>query len=53
MVGVVSEEGPKDNLSDKAYYDRWTWLEESMKVVEESNLYDPVKATKICLVPNV
>ena len=24
MVGVVSEEGPKDNLSDKAYYDRWT-----------------------------
>lgn len=52
MVGVVSEEVQKTNLNDKSY-DRWTKLEEMMKVIEGSNIYDLVKAAEMFLVSNV
>jgi hypothetical protein len=52
VVGVVSEEAQKANPGDKAY-DRWIKLEEMMKVIKGSNIYDLVKAAEMCLVSNV
>jgi hypothetical protein len=33
--------------------EKWTALEDRVRVVEGNHLYDPMKATKMCLVPNV
>jgi hypothetical protein len=50
MVGLTREKALKENLIDKAY-EKWTKLEEKIKVI--TNLYDPVKTTRMCLVPNI
>lgn len=52
IVNIIGEETPKESPADRAY-DKWIELEERMKMIEGSNLYDLVKETEICLVSNV
>ena len=33
--------------------EKWDALEERVRAVEGNNLYDPVKAAEMCLVPNI
>ncbi|KAB5574004.1 hypothetical protein DKX38_001198 [Salix brachista] len=34
-------------------YDKWTTLEERMRTVEGNDLSNPIRAAKVCLVPNI
>lgn len=52
VVNIIGEETPKESSADRAY-DKWMELEEMMKMIEGSNLYDLVKAAEIRLVSNV
>jgi hypothetical protein len=34
-------------------YDKWITLEKRLRAVEENDLFDPVQAVEVCLVPNI
>jgi len=34
-------------------YAKWVALKEKLRVIEANNLFDPVQAAKICLLPNI
>jgi hypothetical protein len=47
------EEPQRDRTVDEDGQEKLAALEERMRVIEGNNLYDPVKAAEMCLVPNV
>ena len=50
----LTNEDPQDvRFSNHVGYDKWTMLEERLRVVKGNDLFDPVKATEVCLVPNI
>lgn len=46
-------ESHHDKMVGDEGLEKWVALEERVRVVEGNNLYDPVKAVEMCLVPNV
>lgn len=52
MVDLIGEEASKENPTNEVY-DKYAKLEEIIKAIKGSNLYNPVKAAKICLISNV
>eukprot|EP00258_Populus_trichocarpa_P037241 XP_024453260.1 uncharacterized protein LOC112326933 [Populus trichocarpa] len=50
----LTNEDPHDvKLSNHEGYDKWTALEERLRAVEGNDLFDPVRAAEVCLVPNI
>jgi hypothetical protein len=50
----LTNEDPQDIIfSDNIGYDKWTALEERLKAVEGNDLFDPIRAAEVCLVPNI
>jgi len=52
-VEQTLEESHKDKMVGDKGLEKWTALEDRVMAVEGNHLYDPVKAAKMCLVPNV
>jgi hypothetical protein len=52
-VELTLEGSHKDKMIGDEGLEKWAALEERVRAVEGNHLYDPVKATKMCLVPNV
>ncbi|XP_073262690.1 uncharacterized protein [Populus alba] len=52
-VNLAIDEPHRMKLSEYVNYDKLTALEERLKAVEGADLYDPVHAAEMCLVPNV
>jgi len=46
-------ESHHDKMVGDEGLEKWVALEERVRAVEGNNLYDPVKAAKMCLVPNI
>jgi len=53
VMEVFANESHKANSSDSIDQDKIQALEARIKVIEEVDLYDPVRAVETCLVPNV
>jgi len=50
----LTKEDPHDvRFSNHEGYDKWTALEERLKEVEGNDLFNPVRAAEVCLVPNI
>ena len=50
----LTNEDPHDvKLSNHEVYDKWTALEERLRAVEGNDLFDPIRAVEVCLVPNI
>ena len=50
----LTNEDPHDvGFSNHEGYDKWTVLENRLRVVEGNDLFDPVRADEVCLVPNI
>ena len=50
----LTNEDPQDvRVSDHVGYDKWTALEERLRAVEGNDLFDPIRAAEVCLVPNI
>jgi hypothetical protein len=50
----LTADGPPGNRStDFMNYDKLSALEERLRVVEGNDWFDPMRATKVCLVPNI
>jgi hypothetical protein len=46
-------ESHHDKMVGDEGLEKWVALEERVRAVEGNNLYDPVKAAEMCLVPNI
>ena len=53
IVGASMNESPKIRSSDGVDQDKMAALEARIRIIEGAELYDPVKAAEMCLVPNV
>jgi len=53
IIDLTMEEPYEVKPSDHSNQDKWSTLEERLKVVEGFDFYDLIRATKICLVSNV
>ena len=50
----LTVEGPSDDRSNGLInYDKWITLEKRLRAVEENDLFDPLQAAEVCLVPNI
>jgi hypothetical protein len=50
----LATEDPHDvRFSDRVRDDKWTALEERLRAVEGNDLFDPVRAAEVCLVPSI
>ena len=50
----LTNEDPHDvKVSNHERYDKWTALEERLRAVEGNDLFDPIRAAEVCLVPNI
>jgi hypothetical protein len=50
----LTTEDPHDvRFSDRVKDDKWTALEERLRAVEENDLFDPVRAAEVCLIPSI
>jgi hypothetical protein len=50
----LTNEDPQDvRFSDNIGYDKWIALEERLRAVEGNDLFDPIRAVEVCLVPNI
>jgi hypothetical protein len=50
----LTTEDPHDvRFSDRVRDDKWTALEERLRAVEGNDLFDPVRATEVCLIPSI
>ena len=50
----LTNEDPQDiRFSEHVGYDKRTALEERLRAVEGNDLFDPIRATEVCLVPNI
>ena len=52
-VNLATDDPQRMKFSENIDYDKLTALEERLKAVEGADLYDPVYAAEMCLVPNV
>ena len=52
-VNLATDDLHRMKFSKYIDYDKLIALEDTLKVVEGADLYDPVHATEMCLVPNV
>jgi hypothetical protein len=52
-VNLTTDDPHRMKFSKHVDYDKLTALEERLRAVEGADLYDPVHAVKMCLVPNV
>ncbi|XP_034892100.1 uncharacterized protein [Populus alba] len=52
-VNLATDDPQRMKFSENVDYDKLTALEERLKAVEGADLYDPVYAAEMCLVPNV
>ena len=52
-VNPATDDLQRMKFSENIDYDKLTALEERLKAVERADLYDPVYAEEMCLVPNV
>jgi hypothetical protein len=52
-VNLTTDDPHRMKFSKHVDYDKLTALEERLRAVEGADLYDPVHATEMCLVPNV
>jgi hypothetical protein len=53
VMDAFANESHKAKSSDIINQDKMTALEARIRVIEGVNLYDPVRAAEMCLVPNV
>jgi hypothetical protein len=53
VMDAFANESHKAKSSDSINQDKTTVLEARIRVIEGVNLYDPVRAAEMCLVPNV
>jgi hypothetical protein len=54
IIMDLTNEDPQDvRFSDHVGYDKWTALEERLRAVEGNDLFDPIRAAEVCLVPNI
>jgi len=50
----LTNEDPQDvRFSNHVGYDKWTALEERLRVIKGNDLFDPIRAAEVCLVPNI
>jgi hypothetical protein len=50
----LTNEDPQDiRFSEHVGYDKRTALEERLRAVEGNDLFDPIRATEVCLVSNI
>ncbi|KAL3583079.1 hypothetical protein D5086_017411 [Populus alba] len=50
----LTNKDPHDvKFSNHEGYDKWTALEERLRAVEGNDLFDPIRAAEVCLVPNI
>ena len=52
-VNLTTDDSHRMKFSKHVDYDKLTALEERLRAIEGADLYDPVHAVKMCLVPNV
>ena len=52
-VNLTIDDSHKMKFSKHVDYDKLTALEERLRAIEGADLYDPVHAAEMCLVPNV
>ena len=52
-IDSIEKESHKGKMVKKDGLDKLATLEQMMREFEGTCLYDPMKATKMCLVPNV
>jgi hypothetical protein len=52
-MDLTNEETQDVRFSDHVGYDKWTALEERLRAVEGKDLFDPIRAVEVCLVPNI
>ena len=53
VMDAFANESHKAKSSDNISQDKTTVLEARIRVIEGVNLYDPIRAAEMCLVPNV
>jgi hypothetical protein len=53
VMDAFANESHKAKSSDNINQDKTTVLEARIRVIEGVNLYDPIRAAEMCLVPNV
>jgi len=52
-MDLTTEDPQNVRFFDHIGCDKWTALEERLKTVEGNDLFDPIKAVGVCLVPNI
>lgn len=53
MVDLTNKETHKQRVMEKDNYDKLVALKERMTPIKGVDLYDQVRAMKMCLVPNI
>jgi hypothetical protein len=53
IVDLTMEEFEKDKVLEEDGLKKLAVIEERMRAIKWNNLYDPIKATEMCLMPNM
>lgn len=53
IVDLTMEEFEKDKVLEEDGLKKLAVIEERMRAIKWNNLYDPIKAAEMCLVPNM
>jgi len=53
IVDLTMEEFEKDKVLEEDGLKKLAAIEERMRAIKWNNLYDPIKAAEMCLVPNM
>jgi len=53
IVDLTMEEFEKDKVLEEDGLKKLAAIEERMRAIKWNNLYDPIKATEMCLMPNM
>jgi hypothetical protein len=53
IVDLTMEEFEKDKVLEEDGLEKLAAIEERMRAIKWNNLYDPIKATEMCLMPNM
>ncbi|XP_073261302.1 uncharacterized protein [Populus alba] len=52
-MDLTNEDSRDVKFSNHEGYDKWTALEERLRAVEGNDLFNPIRAAEVCLVPNI
>ena len=52
-IDFIVKQSQKHKMVKKNGLEKLVALKERMRAVEGTNLYDPIKTTEMCLIPNV